>query len=87
MKCPFNLDNPYMDPFYTLPEMYIPQLTSQMFAFNSEFGILATKTDSVIFKRLTNNKETVPEMVAVPLEHLDCQRNLSLVHPRMRRCY
>ena len=39
--------------------MYVPQITSQMYAFNSEFGILATKTDnSIIFKRITNDKET-----------------------------
>ena len=51
IKCPFNKDNPYYDKFYTMPEMYVPQVTSEMFAFNSDKCILATKTEnSVVIK-------------------------------------
>ena len=28
IKCPFNKDNPYYDKFYTMPEMYVPQVTN-----------------------------------------------------------
>ena len=36
IKCPFNLDNPFYNPLYILPECYVPQVTSQMFVFNSD---------------------------------------------------
>ena len=87
IKCPFNLDNPYMDPFYTLPQMYVPQITSQMFAFNSEFGILATKTDnSVIFKRITNDEETWNQQSEILVDFYDNDiiKKPSKFHPRRK---
>ena len=51
IKCPYNSGNPYADVLYNLPKIYVPKVTSQMFGFNSELGILATKSEnSVIVK-------------------------------------
>ena len=53
VKCPFNRDNPFYDKYYSLPERYVPQITSEIFAYKADFCILATKTeDSVVFKKL-----------------------------------
>ena len=53
IKCPFNLDNPFYNPLYILPERYVPQVTSQMFVFDSDVSLFVTKArNSVIVKRV-----------------------------------
>lgn len=72
IKCPFNCNNPYTDMLYTLPKMYVPQITSQMFAFKSEFGILATKSEnSVIVKRITNDEGIWSDQTQILLDFYD----------------
>ena len=52
IKCPYNRNNPYYEKYYGLPERYVPQVTSEMFAYSAEYCLLATKTDdSVVFKK------------------------------------
>ena len=59
IKCPYNKDNPYYDKYYTMPEIYVPQVTSEMFAFNSDKCILATKTEnSVVIKYIEQDDTT-----------------------------
>ena len=48
IKCPYNYDNPYTDILYNFPNIYVRQITSQMFVFNSELGILANKVKIVL---------------------------------------
>ena len=49
-KCPYNKDNPYYDKYYTMPEI---------FAFNSDKCLLATKSEnSVIVKFLSEHEFT-----------------------------
>ena len=59
IKCPYNKDNPYYDKFYTMPEIYVLQVTSEIFAFNSDKCLLATKSEnSVILKFLSEHEFT-----------------------------
>ena len=59
IKCPYNKDNPYYDKYYTMPEIYVPQVTSEIFAFNSDKCLLATKSEnSVILKFLSGDEFT-----------------------------
>ena len=57
IKCPYNRNNPYYEKYYGLPERYVPQVTSEMFAYSAEYCLLATKTDdSVFFKLIKENQ-------------------------------
>ena len=59
IKCPYNKDNPYYDKYYTMPERYVPQATSEIFAFNSDKCLRYTKSDnSVILKFLSEHEFT-----------------------------
>lgn len=59
IKCPFNLDNLFYDPLYILPERYVPQVTSQMFVFQSDVALFVTKSDnSLVVKRILNDEHT-----------------------------
>ena len=72
IKCPYNNENPYPDVLYNLPKIYVPQVTSQMFAFNLELGILVTKSEnSVIIKRLTNDEQTWSDQSQILLDFYD----------------
>ena len=72
IKCPYNNENPYADVLYNVPKIYVPQVTSQMFAFNSELGILATKSEnSVIVKRITNDEEIWSDQTNILLDFYD----------------
>ena len=72
IKCPYNNKNPYADVLYNLPKIYVPQVTSQMFAFNSELGILATNGEnSVIVKRLTNDEQTWSDQSQILFDFYD----------------
>ena len=59
IKCPYNKDNAYYDKYYMMPERYVLQVTSEIFAFNSDKCLLATKSDnSVILKFLSEHEFT-----------------------------
>ena len=59
IKCPYNHDNPYYEKYYTIPEIYVPQVTSEMCAFSSDKLLLATKSEnSIILKYIENNEYT-----------------------------
>ena len=56
IKCPYNLDNLFYDPLYILPEHYVPQVTSQMFIFQSDVALFVTKSDnSLVVKHVLND--------------------------------
>ena len=58
IKCPFHLDNPFYNPLYILPEHYVPQVTSQMFVFDSDVSLFVTKgNNSVIVKRVNMDSD------------------------------
>ena len=66
IKCPFNLDNPFYNPLYILPERYVPQVTSQMFVFDSEVSLFVTKSDnSVIVKRVVMDSDLWEEQTGI----------------------
>ena len=72
IKCPYNCENPYTDVLYNLTKMYVSQVKSQLFAFKSELGILATKSEnSVIVKQLTNDEETWSDQSQILLDFYD----------------
>ena len=50
IKCPYNRNNPYYEKYYGLPERYVPQITSEIFAYSAEYSLLATKTDDSCFE-------------------------------------
>ena len=57
IKCPYNRNNSYYEKYYSLPERYVPQVTSEMFAYSAEYCLLATRTyDSVSFKKIDKGK-------------------------------
>ena len=59
IKCPFNLDNLFYDPLYILPVRYVPQVTSQMFVFQSDVALFVTKSDnSLVVKCILNDEHT-----------------------------
>ena len=66
IKCPFNLDNPFYNPLYILPEHYVPQVTSQMFVFDSEVSLFVTKShNSVIVKRFVMDSDLWEEQTGI----------------------
>ena len=66
IKCPFNLDNPFYNPLYILPERYVPQVTSQMFVFDSEVSLFVTKShNSVIVKRVVMDSDLWEEQTGI----------------------
>ena len=88
IKCPYNCENPYTDMLYDIRNIYVPQITSQMFVFSSELGILATKSEnSIIVKRLTNDNETWEQQSQILLDFYDkaINRKPSKFHPHHKQ--
>ena len=62
IKCPYNKDNPYYDKYYNMPEIYVPQVTSEICAFGADKCLLATKSDNSVIIKLVSKHDFTWEL-------------------------
>ena len=88
IKCPYNRNNPYYEKYYGLPERYVPQVTSEMFAYSAEYCLLATKTDdSVVFKKIDKGEpiwDLESEILWISMVVIQRKNPLNFIRPGIK---